>query len=129
MEVKRAQSLAEGLRAQRALLARYLEEVEGWSQADIYRHLGISRALLVRIRSRYNKGTPAGMLSIRGDIPLRAKQTAAAVERAETDELQWIKVRDDAISATRESGVRPAEIARATGLTTARIAQLKTGSG
>jgi hypothetical protein len=112
-------------RTERDHAAVYLNRMEGWTPIKVYTTLGVSRGLFVRMMSRAPKAlTPMTDAVDRG--------IAAANKVVELDEriAEAVEVRDEAIlTALLDDGVRNCDMARATQLTTARIAQIKTGNG
>jgi len=117
-----AQERAEATRNARDLAALHLERVQHWRPVDIVDLIGVSRGLFVRIRQRGPAHLP--VIDNAEDV---ARTMGEETIKWDTLAKQAGLVRDNAIYEARQAGISNADLHRATGLTTARIAQLKHG--
>lgn len=133
--VRKAEVRAENARAMRDMAAIVAHLDDGVPPVTMYRDvLQCSRGLFVRIIQR----APAKRTKIDGAVE-QARESAAAVRRHEAVIEAAREVRDETALLLMNGGTDPvsgdevkpisnADIARATGLTTARVAQVRTGT-
>lgn len=133
--VRKAEERAENARAMRDMAAIVAHLDDGVPPVTMYRDvLGCSRGLFVRIIQR----APAKRPKMEGAVE-QARESAAAVRRHEAIIEAAREVRDstalllmnggkDPVTGQKVTPVSNADIARATGLTTARVAQVRTGT-
>jgi hypothetical protein len=126
--VEDAQRRGDEARRQRDMYALHLDKVLGWRPVDIVRQVQVSRSLYVRIRDRYPTVLVEKAKSLTGDVPALAKAAGAEAVKWDRIAAEGIEIRDAAIEEAINGGIRNAEVARATGLSTARIAQIRTGN-
>lgn len=127
-----AQERADTARWGRDCAAVSLHKHYHWEPVDIYRALDVSRSLFVRICERVKAEGPVRKIP---DAERVMTRTAATVARNEALVEESRLVRDEAVMGMlngryRKPGggtYRNAEVAKATSLTTARVAQLRHG--
>lgn len=128
--VRDAEAKANEARYERDMAAVILHLREGWKPVEVYRALGVSRGLFVRMVQR----APADLPPM-ADPDKAMRKAARTVERLDTTCEEAREVRDEAAAGMlagkyrKPDGTlyRNADVARLTGLTTARIAQLRAG--
>lgn len=130
---RQAQERADEARVIRDRAAVSLHLHYDWKPVEVYRALGVSRSLFVRMIERV---TDDGPLKRVPDAERVMKRAAKTVERNEALVEESREVRDEAAEGMlngryRKPGggtYRNAEVARLTHLTTARVAQLRKGT-
>jgi hypothetical protein len=126
--VDEAQAKGQDARRTRDMAALHLDKVLGWRPTEIVAQIHVSRSLYVRIRDRYAAVLVEHAKNMTGDVPKIAAASGAAAIKWDAIAKEGIEIRDEAIAEAIAAGVRNADIARATGLSTARIAQIRTGN-
>lgn len=133
--VRKAEERADAARSMRDMATIVAHLDDGVSPVTLYRDtLQCSRGLFVRIIQR----APAKRAKMDNALA-QAGESAAAVRRHEAVIEQARAIRDetalllmnggkDPVTKAKITPVSNAEIARATGLTTARVAQVRTGT-
>lgn len=92
----------------------------GAQPVEVYRLIGVSRGLFVRMARRPLTSNPPVFADPKATAAASAKECAKWDRLAE----QARAVRDQAAYAMKDAGRTNADVARATGLTTARVAKL-----
>jgi hypothetical protein len=117
-------------RQRRAVAGVALRYQPGRTQASVLRELAVSRALYVRWERRWAEEARAV------DNPERAaSQATKDLEKWSAVASEMREIRDDVVDDMLNGGLRRrdgarfrnADVARITGLTTARVAQMRTG--
>lgn len=117
---------ADAVRTARDQAATALRRYHGWTPVECYRLIDVTRTLFAKIDARntargvdprYRRSKRAAMSDAEQYAPQVPEWDALAEEARD--------VRDEAIRALIRSGLRNVEIAKITGLTEARIAQVK----
>jgi hypothetical protein len=127
--IRAARARADEARQERDAAAMSLHRHYNWGPVDVYRAIGVSRSAFVDIAERVGR---IGKISNAEQVMSRA---AATVARNETLANEAREVRDEAATGMlngryRKPGggaYRNSEVAKCTGLTTARVAQLRQG--
>lgn len=128
-----AQERADTARVERDRAAVSLHLHYGWKPVQVYRALDVSRSLFVRMCERV---TADGPLRRVPDAEKVMRRAAATVARNDAIVEESREVRDEAAIGMLSGfyrkpdggAYRNAEVADLTGLTTARVAQLRHGS-
>ena len=122
---------ADKARTRRDLAAVTLQRLHGWKQVDVRKLLGCSRALIVRIEKR----APDVIDPEIKDPEKVIREAMPVIARYAEIEAAAREIRDAVVSDMLTGDIRRpdgrvytnAEVARMTGLSTPRIAQIRTG--
>ncbi len=123
--VARAEQKVAAAREERDAAAHHLLRNEGWPPVRVYSLIGMSRGLFARMiaaREQRSADVPAVQNPERV-----AKRAAAAFVKAKAAEETARRERSEAVEEMLARGDSNADVARASGLTTARITQVRQG--